>query len=107
LILQVAVDLNSPGFFKLVAQGSWPPGEQALGIFLELDSEDVQAIVKLTLRRSPKGRTWEGLWRLMEHKGYLHVRDMGEDAAVSWARHLGVTEQAETEINFAEPSVGA
>jgi len=90
----VAADLNSPGFFTLVAQGSWPPGDEALNTFFNLHSEDVQAITKASLRRSPRGRTWEGLFHLMEHKGYAHVREMGEEAAVAWARHLGVTDQA-------------
>jgi len=89
----VAADLNSPNFFNLVAQGSWPPGEEALDTFFNLHSEDVQAITKRSLRRSPRGRTWEGLFHLMEHKGYARVREMGEDAAVAWARHLGVTDQ--------------
>lgn len=93
----MATDLNSPGFFKLVAEGSWPPGEEALGVFLDLDSEDVQAIVKWTLKRSPRGRTWQGLWHLMDHKGYGQVREMGEEAAVAWARHLGVTDQPESQ----------
>ena len=85
--------MNSPGFFALVGQGSWPAGEEALDVFLGLSREDVQAIVKWTLKRSPRGRTWQGLSHLMEQKGYSHVRDMGEEAAVSWARHLGVTER--------------
>jgi hypothetical protein len=93
--LFVAADLNSPGFFTLVAQGSWPPGEEALDTFFNLHSEDVQAITKWSLRRSPRGRTWEGLFHLMEHKGYTHVREMGEEAAVAWARHLGVTGQTD------------
>ena len=63
-----------------------------MGIFLDLDGEDVQAIAKWTLTRSPRGRTWQGLLHLMEHKGYGQVRDMGEEAAVAWARHLGVPE---------------
>jgi hypothetical protein len=90
----VAADLNSPNFFSLVAQGSWPPGEEALDVFYDLQSEDVQAIVKWTLRRSPRGRTWEGLQRLMEQKGYTHVRDLGEEAAAAWARHLGIRDLA-------------
>jgi hypothetical protein len=87
-------DLNSPGFFKLVAQGSWPTGEEPLAIFLDLGSEDVRAIARWTLTRSPRGRTWEGLHHLMEQKGYTRVRQLGEEAAVSWARHLGVTSSA-------------
>lgn len=107
MIVHVAADLNSPGFFKLVAQGSWPPGGEALAIFLDLDSEDVHAIVRWTRKRSPRGRTWQGLERLMEHKGYGHVREMGEEAAVAWARHLGVTDRAEVEGGCFEFGVGA
>jgi len=89
----VVADLNSPTFFTLVAQGSWPTGEEGLDTFFNLHSEDVQAISKWSLRRSPRGRTWVGLLHLMEHKGYVHVREMGEEAAVAWARHLGVTHE--------------
>jgi hypothetical protein len=103
----VAADLNSPGFFNLVGQDAWPPGDEALHVFLDLDSDDVLAIVKSTLRRSPRGRTWQGLHHLMEHKGYQRVRDMGEEAAVSWARHLGVTAQAGTADAGREESVSA
>jgi hypothetical protein len=95
LISRVAADLNSPGFFKLVGQGSWPPGDEGLDTFFALHSEDVQAITKWSLTRSPKGRTWQGLFHLMQDKGYVHVREMGEEAATAWARHLGVTEQAD------------
>jgi hypothetical protein len=104
LTFDVAADLNSPEFFKLIAQGSWPPGEDALGVFLDLDNEDVQAIVKLTLKRSPRGRTWQGLLHLMDHKGYRQVRDMGEEAAVAWARHLGVADPADIEDKCFEPA---
>lgn len=93
----MAADLNSPGFFKLVGQGSWPPGDEGLDTFFALHSEDVQAITKWSLTRSPKGRTWQGLFHLMQDKGYVHVREMGEEAAVAWARHLGVTEQSGAE----------
>ena len=103
----MAADLNSPEFFRLVAQGSWLPGEEALDIFFDLDSEDVQAIVKWTLTRSPRGRTWEGLHHLMEHKGYTHVRQLGEEAAVAWARHLGVTAPAEIAEGHYEHSLEA
>jgi len=103
----LAADLNSPGFFKLVAEGSWPPGEEALAVFFDLDSEDVRAITKWTLKRSPRGRTWQGLFHLMDHKGYAHVRDMGAEAAVAWARHLGVTDRAEIADDCYERSVRA
>jgi len=108
LTLYLAADLNSPEFFRLVAQGSWIRGEAALDVFFDLDSEDVQAIVKWTLRRSPRGRTWQGLHHVMEQKGYTHVRQLGEDAAVAWARHLGVTGAVEeiAESHY-EHSVGA
>lgn len=102
----MAADFNSSGFFNLVAQDAWPPGDDALHVFLELDSDDVLAIVKCTLKRSPRGRTWQGLHHLMEHKGYVRVREMGEDAAVSWARHLGVTEANPT-ADSREQSVSA
>jgi hypothetical protein len=103
----LAADYNSPGFFKLVAQGSWPPGEEALHVFLDLNIEDVQAITKWTLTRSPRGRTWQGLFHLMDQKGYTRVREMGEDAAVAWARHLGVTEQTGIAGDFCEQRVRA
>ncbi|HKD93872.1 MAG TPA: hypothetical protein VKB43_04090 [Gaiellaceae bacterium] len=102
----MATDLNSPGFFTLVAQGAWPPGEEALDTFFNLRSEDVQAITKWSLRRSPRGRTWQGLFHLMEQKGYGQVRDMGQEAAVAWARHLGVTDQADAD-HYGETSVRA
>jgi len=75
----------------LVGHESWPPGDEGLKAFLDLDTEDVGAIVKWTLRRSPRGRTWQGLHHVMEQKGYRHVRELGDEAAVAWARHLGVT----------------
>ena len=103
----MAADFNSPDFFKLVAQGSWPPGDEALDVFFDLDSEDVQAIVKWTLRRSPRGRTWEGLHHLMEHKGYTQVRQLGQEAAVAWARHLGVTDPVAVADNHYEHTLGA
>jgi hypothetical protein len=103
----VAADLNSPGFFNGVAHGSWPPDYEAMHVFLDLDREDVRAIVKWTLKRSPRGRTWQGLHHLMEQKGYARVRDMGEDAAVAWARHLGVTAQADTAAVGCEQGVSA
>jgi hypothetical protein len=91
-------DSNSPGFFKHVAEDSWPPGDEALQVFFDLESADVLAIAKWTFRRSPRGRTWQGLHRLMDQKGYSHVREMGEDAAASWARHLGVTERESVSV---------
>lgn len=103
----MAADLNSPGFFKLVGQGYWPPGEGSLDAFLGLDREDVRAIAKWALKRSPRGRTWESLHHLMEHKGYPHVRDMGEEAAFAWARHLGISDPEEIADHCLEPSVGA
>ena len=103
----MAVDFNSPGFFKLVAQGYWPPGDEAQDAFLDLHREDVQTIVKWTLRRSPRGRTWESLHHLMEHKGYVHVRELGPEAAVAWARHLGISHASGIPDHRYEPSVGA
>jgi hypothetical protein len=91
----VAADQNSSGLVNLVAQDAWPAGDDALHVFFDLDSDDVLAIVNSTLKRSPRGRTWQGLHHLMEHKGYARVREMGEEAAVSWARHLGVTVHAD------------
>ena len=82
--------LDSPRFFELVAHEDWPQTGDALRIFLQLEPEDVRAIVKRTLRTSPRGRTWQGLEHVMEQKGYRQVSDLGADAATAWARHLGV-----------------
>ena len=81
--------------------------DEALGAFLELDPEDVNAIAKWALRRSPRGRTWQGLQHLMEDKGYGRVREMGEAAAVVWARHLGVVEPAVLADQPYAPGLGA
>lgn len=86
---------DSPRLFEQVAHDEWPPGAGALELFLELDREDVQAIVKRTLRSSPRGRTWQGLEHVMEQKGYRRVRELGADAAAVWARHLGVVPRTE------------
>ena len=103
----MAVDFNSPSFFRLVSRGSWPTGDEALDVFFALDRDDVDAIVKVALKTSPRGRTWAGLQHLMDEKRLTRVREMGEPAALVWARHLGVVDPAGDEPDRYEAGVGA
>jgi hypothetical protein len=75
-------------FVDLYRHDVVPHGDgDRLGRFLLLSRSDVESIAGLT-RKHRVGRTWDGLYQLLERTGHEYVGDIGTSAARSWAIHL-------------------
>jgi hypothetical protein len=75
----------------------------SLAEFLALSRADVMRVAESVRTRTPAGTTWLSLSALLERRGYRTVGDLGREAAISWAWHLGVitSEQKSTALRAA------
>jgi len=90
-------------YFAGLSKRDQAPDHDVFRQFMLLTRTEVEAVMKATLRRHRLGRTWAGLFHLMERNGYRQVRDMGIPAATSWATHLELLTEAPDHRHLKDP----